>query len=523
MHCRDNHKMLNGKAHSKTESSILTLVLYLLNTFATIVFGLIYNNLLIRLYGSPINGLISTLTQFVSLFSIIEGGFTTAAIVATYEPFVNKDYKKLNDILFTTKRIFIRLGLIITACVLVFGSVYIKFIDSPLSYGRTYLLLIVSVMTTSMSLCFLSKYSVALQGANREYIQVAASLTSRTLTWALSIFFIIRGYDITLVYITNLLNVIINIIINKKYEKTNYPFITYKGEYKKNLIKGTGDVLFQKIASTIFTSTDLILISVCINLYFSSVYSLYNQIFKAGLTLLSAISQAPFNSFGQLFKEDDKEEFKKYFDIYQHFVTYISATTLTTLAVLVIPFVSIYTRDVRDFNYVYPTLAILFFLQIYCQSVNRPYGAILNASGNFKMQNLQCGLAAVINIIVSIAFIKLWGINSIIFGSFVGTIIILAINIIQAYKYVISESPIRTFIDVSINCIGSVILIMIFYKLNIQPKNYLELIFYACIVVICSSLYLLGINYVTNKRATVNDIRYIVDLIKKIRGRIRTQ
>ena len=89
---------------SKSKSTVLTLAISILNSVLLVLFNLIYNNLVIRYFGSSINGLISTLNQFVSLFSIIEGGFTTAAVVATYEPMVRSDYSRLNSILHTTRR-----------------------------------------------------------------------------------------------------------------------------------------------------------------------------------------------------------------------------------------------------------------------------------------------------------------------------------------------------------------------------------------------------------------------------------
>lgn len=499
---------------NKTKAAVYTMFISVLNFILITIFNLIYNNCLIYMYGSSINGLISTLTQFVSLFTIIEGGFTTASVVATYEPIQNMDHKKLNDILYTTKRVYMTIGSIITIFVLVFGSIYIRFIDSPFSYLQTYSLLIITVLTTAFSLCMLSKYSVILQGQNKEYIFIFFSLLSRTITWIISIVLILRAVNITIVYSINIANILINTALCKAYERKNFPYVTYSGEFNKKLIPGTKDVLFQKIASTFFSSTDLILISVFINLDSASVYNLYYQIFKSVLNLLGSIAHAPFNSFGLLAKED-KSKLYEYFNIYQQLILLTSTFLLTVAGIMIIPFVRVYTKNIYDCNYIYPSLAFLFFSQIFAQIINRPYGTILNATGNFKMQNIQCGVAAIVNIVVSVSFIKMWGINSIIFGSFVGTLIILVMNIYQAYRKVFYRSVFQCLKNIIVNYAVSMTLIYISLKMAVQPNNYFQLLLVAAIVAILSGMTVLIVNIIADTHNTMAVIKYLMNKIQR--------
>lgn len=485
-----------------------------LYSIANIVFGLVYTQFLIKAYGSSVNGLISTLTQFVSLFSIIEGGFTTAAIVATYKPIVDKDYKKLNDILLTAKTYFNRIGIIITVLVLLCGSVYVRFINSPFSYFQTFSLLIVSVLNIALSLCGLSKYNILLEGQNRRYILVAFSLLARLVTWTVSIILIVTKQNIVLVYLMNIANVLLNIILTRKYENKHYKYVTYKGEYDRTLIKGTGDVLFQKIANTIFTSTDLIIISVLINLESSSVYNLYYLIFKAVSVVLSTATLAPFNSFGQLVNsEKDKERINSLFDVFQQFACIISSILLTSTGVLIVPFVKIYSKNIIDFNYVRPLLAMLFFSQMYAQTMNAPCGTILNASGNFHMQNKQCCVAAIVNIICSLAFIKWWGVNSVVLGSVIGTSIIFIANIIQAYKNVLQQSSLRTVFTIIGNYLLGLGIISISQAVIPSEITIIEWLILACASVFGFSIIFLLFNVLISKDSTIKTIVYIKNAI----------
>lgn len=494
----------------KKKASIFTMIVSILNSFIAVIFSLVYNNYVIMIYGSSVNGLVSTLTQFVSFFSIIEGGFTTAAVVAIYRPIVKNDYSKLNDILYTVKRAYIKMGIIITISVLMCGLFYIRLLDSPLSLSQTYLLLIISVLTTALSLCFCAKYSVLLQGDNKEYVQVILSLVCRTITWILSMIMILRNSNILVVYSVNIINVIFNILLMKKYEHRNYKQVSYRGDYHKEYIKGTSDVLFQKIANTVFSSTDLVLISVFINLSYASVYNLYYQIYRAILTLLTAVAQAPFNSFGHIFNSDNgKERISELFQIYQHIMLLISTIVLSVACTVIIPFVRLYTERITDFEYVYPLLALMFFAQVFVQIINRPYGIILNVTGNFRMQNVQCAISVIVNIVVSMAFINVWGIYSIILGSFLATLVILFMNVQQAYKYVLKLSAIKPVMNIIINFLVAIGIILLSLKADIRCRNYLELTFLTILCTLIVILILLLANLLIDYKKTIGAIVFI--------------
>lgn len=502
---------------SKTRASLYTMIFSMINSLSNIVLNLTYNYYLIKIYGSQTNGLISTLCQFVTLFSILEGGFTTASIVAIYEPIVKKDYEKLNQILSVSRNYFLHIGTIITLCVLGTGIIFLNFVDSPYPFGRTFLLLMIYALMVAFSLCFQTKYTIVLQGMNKEYILIWIGLMIRLITWCVSMFLIFHQSDILLVSGINLLQVIITTFLFAIYERINFPFIRYRGDNKKgdkSLIRGTKDVFLQKIANTIFSSTDLVLISLFINLQSASVYNLYYQVFKSIFNLLISVIQSPFNSFGQMVREEDsKNKVVYYFGIYQHIVLMLSTVILGVTGIMILPFVRVYTRRIVDFNYIYPALPLLFFSQIFAQAVNRPYGTLLNVTGNFKMQNKQCVFAAIMNIIISIAFIKTWGISSIILGSFISTLIILVMNIYQLYKKVLKISAKKIAKNIVINYMLIMICIYLSIKMNVIFDSYWELCICAFFLLVILGGIALAINFVSDRELTVDSVKHIKQMI----------
>ena len=63
-------------------------------------------------------------------------------------------------------------------------------------------------------------------------------------------FLIINQYHILLVFAVNVVNVILNWFLLYLYRNKHYRYLKNKAKYDSNLIVGTGDVLFQKIAGT---------------------------------------------------------------------------------------------------------------------------------------------------------------------------------------------------------------------------------------------------------------------------------
>ncbi|HAN21273.1 MAG: hypothetical protein A2Y15_02300 [Clostridiales bacterium GWF2_36_10] len=502
--------------NGKFKATFLTMTMKIFMSLSTVVFNLVYINLILKHYGSSVNGLISTLIQFVSMFSILEGGFNTAVIVATYGPLAQKNYEKLNDILYTARKWFVYVGVAICCFALLAGGIYINYIGSPYTYLKTYLLLLICIATFVTSICGLNQYTILLQGHNHEYISSLLALIARTITWAVSILLIIKNCDILLVYSVNFFNVLLNIVFVKKYEKKHYPYATYKGKYNKNIIKGTKDVMFQKIANTIFNATDLVLISVCVSLAASSVYNIYNQIFTAIFLLLTSVSSAPFNSFGQLAYENDNEKFLGHFGLYQKILLVITTVLFTIAGCSILPFINIYTAGIIDYNYIYPSLVVIFFAYYFTKMINQQYGTILNVTGNFKSQNFQCGLGAVLNIVISIGCVWTMGIHGVILGSFVSTLVILIMNIIKAYKYILLKNPIKEFLNILFNFCIALLMIVFTYNLNLQITGYYQWIIFVIIVSVTNVLLFILFNFALDKYQMKIVFNFFLKYIKKV-------
>ena len=72
----------------------------------TILYGFIVPKIIITNFGSDINGLISSITQFLAYISLLESGFGPVVKATLYKPLSKKDNKEIANILKTSEKFF---------------------------------------------------------------------------------------------------------------------------------------------------------------------------------------------------------------------------------------------------------------------------------------------------------------------------------------------------------------------------------------------------------------------------------
>lgn len=80
----------------------------------TAISGLILPNLILRTYGSVLNGLLSIITQLMSYLSIVEMGIASASLVSLYKPMAEKDYYRASAIFSAVNKFYQRIAVIFT-------------------------------------------------------------------------------------------------------------------------------------------------------------------------------------------------------------------------------------------------------------------------------------------------------------------------------------------------------------------------------------------------------------------------
>ena len=148
----------------------------------------------------------------------------------------------------------------------------------------------------------------------------------------------------------------------------------------------------------------------------ASVYVIYNMIFSALNTLLNAVYTSINYLLGQAFHEN----IKKYEILHDNFTSIFlgGMTILMSIAyILILPFISIYTKGVSDINYIYASLPVFFCLIRILSWSRYVTGNLTGLAGYAKQTSYISMLEAFMNIFISIVLVQKMGIMGVLIGS----------------------------------------------------------------------------------------------------------
>lgn len=94
----------------KSKVTLINIISSLTLQVVTVISGFIIPKIILTNFGSSVNGLVSSLNQFLSYITLIEGGITGVVLANLYKPLVDHDDKKISAVLVTAKKFFNKIG-----------------------------------------------------------------------------------------------------------------------------------------------------------------------------------------------------------------------------------------------------------------------------------------------------------------------------------------------------------------------------------------------------------------------------
>ncbi|SDJ26438.1 hypothetical protein [Proteiniclasticum ruminis] len=498
----------------KSKSSFYTALSAILLTLTNGLFALGVTKLIIVNYGSDFNGLNSTASQFISMLLIIEGGFTIASNVALFKPISDNDYDAINGILSATRKIFNKIGFTFLIISSAASLIYALIIKSDMSYLISFLVFFMTTIATSFNLFYATKYRILLQSENKEYILNSIQITTVIISQLLILVIIfVRGHMLWVRFFM-MLGAIINSLLIAGVTKKKYTNINYYKEPDYGSISGSRDIFVQKITSMIYSTIPVLFISGTAGTIYASVYIVYNNVFLLLKSIIYAFINSPRMGFGKLIAERDSDYVLKVFLQYEFIVNFVMFTLLSTAAVLIMPFISLYTIGITDANYYNWIIALFLICITFFEIIHLPSGNIINMAGKFKVGRKIQTLASIVLVIVMIIGNKIFGFYGILLSVLVTAILLAFLEIIYIHsRYFIGS--VFNFLKLLLPNLAVIVpVILLEIKLLPQLHSYIEFFIAGIVIVALNSIILLLVNYFTNRvvmfdvitrlRATIN-------------------
>lgn len=457
----------------------------------TISLGIIIPRLVLINLGSESNGLLNSINSMLTYMSLLEAGVGTATMQALYKPIAESDKKSINGIMAATHQFYKRTGYIYLVSVLIMSIVYTAFVKTSIPKTAVFAVIILSGLSGVISYFFQGKFRILLAAEGKGYIITNITTVASIGVSISKAIALIMGANVVVIqsiyFIFNLLQMLLIVT----YIRKNYSWIDLKVEPDFNAISQKNAVLIHQVSELIFNNTDNIILTIFTTLKSVSVYSMYAMIFGMVKSVAVTFADSFLYALGQSYH--DKNKFEKLHNVYEVFNMAITFAIFCIAAILILPFLKLYTAGVNDINYIDPYVAMLFVLFYLLANGRKSSQVVINIAQHFEKTKWRAVLEATINLSASIILTIKFGI----YGVLLGTIIALLYRtndvIIYAAK-LMARSPWITYKRWFTNFFVFIFVVWFNSKLHMNLNSYPQMVVYGIVLCITVIPLFIGIN-----------------------------
>ncbi len=499
----------------KTKRTIWNIISAIVMQVVIFSTSFVVNKLIIKEYGSSLNGLITSITQFLSYITLLEAGVGPVIKASLYKPLSKNDNKQISDILYASEKFFKKLSFIFLGYVFVLTILYPLVVTSEFNYWFTFSLILIISINVFAEYYFGMTYKLFLQADQKTYIVSLIQIGGYILNLVLVLIFIYFKSDIRILKLGTSIAYIIrpiiqNVIVKKYY---NIDFKNCDKEYK---LKQKWDGLAQHVAAVVHSNTDVTVLTFFSNFDAISIYSVYSTVTNGLRQVIQSFNDSMESFFGNLLALDKKGNLESKFDNYESLFYMLLAVIYSCSFVLVTPFVKVFTLSIADLNYSQPIFGYLIVIGELIWAIRQPYNNLIKSAGHFKQTRVGAWIEAITNFVISLILVKKYGL----IGVAIGTAFAMLIRTIEfiwySNKNILNRSNWAS-IKKIVTLLLEFVLIIVFskYVIFVEYTSYLNWAINAFCVLVLSIVVVLFISLIVNRNFIKN-----IKLSKKINKKL---
>lgn len=242
-----------------------------------------------------------------------------------------------------------------------------------------------------------------------------------------------------------LVSVLCNILANfqiwrsvgKKYPNIRNIPVGLKDYQQRGVFTELRNLLISKISSTIWSSSDNILINAFLGIRITGIYGGYTMIYNSVNALVLKCTQPMVASIGNLmYEKPDKEKVKQFYKAYNLFCGFAATFCFVAFIVMFQPFLEfVYGKE-----YLLPmAFVVAFSANGYVGIKQQAICAFRNSIGNYKIDRNYSICSAVINVLFSLLLAEPFGIAGIATATVIAHLIIWAGRLVVVYCHYFEE------------------------------------------------------------------------------------
>lgn len=387
-------------------------------TLIMTLLGFLTRKVFVDNVGVEYLGLNGLLQNILGVVTLLEGGFGTSIVYNLYKPLAERNEAKIIALIQLYRKVYRYIAggiFIFSMCLYPFIDLFIKDVQS-----LSYVSIVYFIFVFNSIVQYFTAYKWSLINADQQVYKLAGiNLTYQVgLSLAkLGILYFTQNYILYLV-VEALFGVGLNIAIVRKVNQL-YPFIVTKAKYvvepetKRKILVNVKALFLHSLGGYFMHSTSNIVISSFVGVAIVGLYSNYTLL----TGLVNTISNQILNSFSEsvgnlIATETDEKSYSVFKTIF--FVNFLIISSFSIIIYHTItPFVSWWLGEQYVMSNV--TLLIIIF-NFYINGMRSSAQTFKVKSGIFVQDRFSPLLQGIINLVLSLILVQVWGINGVLFA-----------------------------------------------------------------------------------------------------------
>lgn len=501
---------------NRTQKFALNSLTSMISQVVVMAAGMITPRLMIATYGSEMNGLVSSLNQFISYITLVEAGIGGAAVYSLYKPLAEEDHDRISSIVVAAKKSYRQAGYIFSAGIFVLAVVYGLLSNAEsVSFGTIFTLAIILGINGCFDFFFVAGDRVLLTADQRNYVISFATIINTVLRTIIICLLTAHQMNILLLYGCASVLVIIKAGIIVRYSHNNYTYLDKKAVPDMDAMAKRWEVIYQQILGIVQTGAPTVLATILIDLVSVSVYSIYNMVISGLNGILSIFISGLPAGFGELIARKEETTLRKTVSEFEVAYYYILSIVYGLAFALIMPFVSVYTKGLSDANYYYPLLGIVIVLNGLLYNIKTPQSMLIVSAGMYRETRWRVTLQGLIIIVFGAIGGRLAGMIGIMLGSCLSNLYRTIDLLYFTPKYITHASPLKSILRMFLVMVNIVVIYCLSFVYTPVCVSYLQWFELAMVYGVWAVVVATFSAYVFEKNEFISVMKRMISLVKR--------
>jgi len=402
--------------------------------------GLILPRLILSQFGSEYYGLVASVFQFIGYTALLAAGVNGATVAALFKPLAESDTLKISGITRATEAFMRKVALIFSVVLVIIALSYPLLVSDEFEWFFVFSFVLILGISKFVTFFFGAAYRMVLDADQRNYIHTAVMIGSVILNTSVASALILAGSDIRIVYFVSAFIFAINPLFLYIYVRKHYKIIR-PIEPDKGALEQRWDAFALQVADFASLSAPVVILTVFTDIWEVSVFAVYYLVIRViRLIIVNFAGAAFWPMFGNMIAKNEFSSLRKGLLLFELTNHSLATVLITCTAVLIVPFVSIFTLGVDDVNYYRPIFAVLACIAEFFNIARVPCQTVANAAGHFRQTRNAAFIEVGISITLSVVLVWQFGLIGVTIGMLCAMIFRSIIFTVYVSKHLVQRS-----------------------------------------------------------------------------------